>query len=53
MPKVQANGITINYEQQGNGEPLLLIPYLAADFLASAEAGDATCSSILPRSCAT
>ena len=31
MPKVQANGITINYEQQGNGEPLLLIPYLAAD----------------------
>ena len=31
MPKVQANAITINYEQQGNGEPLLLIPYLAAD----------------------
>src|SRR6516225_3950731 len=31
MPKVQANGITINYEQQGSGEPLLLIPYLAAD----------------------
>ena len=31
MPKVTANGITINYEQQGNGEPLILIPYLSAD----------------------
>jgi 3-oxoadipate enol-lactonase len=31
MPKVQANEITINYEQQGTGEPLILIPYLAAD----------------------
>ncbi len=31
MSKVQANGITINYEQQGTGEPLVLIPYLAAD----------------------
>lgn len=31
MPKVQANGITLNYEQQGSGEPLLLIPYLSAD----------------------
>lgn len=31
MPKVQANDITINYEQQGDGEPLILIPYLAAD----------------------
>lgn len=31
MPKVQANGITINYEQQGSGEPLVLIPYLAAE----------------------
>ncbi len=31
MPKVKANGITINYEQQGNGEPLVLIPFLAAD----------------------
>ena len=31
MPKVRANGITINYEQQGTGEPLILIPYLAAD----------------------
>lgn len=31
MPKVTANDITINYEQQGAGEPLILIPYLAAD----------------------
>lgn len=31
MPKVTANGVTINYEQQGSGEPLVLIPYLAAD----------------------
>ncbi len=28
MPKVQVNDITINYEQQGTGEPLVLIPYL-------------------------
>lgn len=31
MPKVKANNITINYDQQGTGEPLILIPYLAAD----------------------
>jgi pimeloyl-ACP methyl ester carboxylesterase len=31
MPKVKANEITINYEQQGAGDPLILIPYLAAD----------------------
>jgi 3-oxoadipate enol-lactonase len=31
MPKVKANDITINYDQQGSGEPLILIPYLAAD----------------------
>lgn len=31
MPKVQANGITLNYEQQGSGEPLILIPFLSAD----------------------
>lgn len=31
MPKVKANNITMNYEQQGAGEPLILIPYLAAD----------------------
>ena len=32
MPKIQANGITINYETQGAGEPLILIPFLAADY---------------------
>src|SRR5215469_15269169 len=32
MPQVQANGITMNYDQQGTGEPLVLIPYLAADY---------------------
>ena len=31
MPKVNANGITLNYDQQGSGEPLILIPYLSAD----------------------
>jgi pimeloyl-ACP methyl ester carboxylesterase len=32
MPKVKANNITINYDQQGTGDPLILIPYLAADY---------------------
>jgi len=31
MPKVKANNITMNYDQQGTGEPLILVPYLAAD----------------------
>jgi len=31
MPKVKANNITLHYEQQGSGDPLVLIPYLAAD----------------------
>jgi len=31
MPKVKANNITMNYDQQGSGEPLILIPYLAAE----------------------
>jgi 3-oxoadipate enol-lactonase len=31
MPAVQANNIEIYYEVQGEGEPLVLIPYLAAD----------------------
>jgi pimeloyl-ACP methyl ester carboxylesterase len=31
MPKIRAGGITMNYEQQGAGAPLLLIPYLSAD----------------------
>jgi pimeloyl-ACP methyl ester carboxylesterase len=32
MPKVQVNGLTMNYDQQGTGEPLILIPYTAADY---------------------
>jgi len=31
MPRITANNITMNYDQQGAGEPLVLIPYLAAD----------------------
>jgi 3-oxoadipate enol-lactonase len=31
LPTVKANGITMNYDQQGTGEPLVLIPYLSAD----------------------
>jgi 3-oxoadipate enol-lactonase len=31
MPTVNANGIAMYYETQGQGEPLLLIPYLSAD----------------------
>jgi len=31
MPTVHANDIDIYYEVQGDGEPLVLIPYLAAD----------------------
>ena len=32
MPKVKVNDITMNYDQQGSGEPLIWIPFLAADF---------------------
>ena len=32
MPKIKVNDITMNYHQQGAGEPLVLIPYLAADY---------------------
>jgi pimeloyl-ACP methyl ester carboxylesterase len=31
MPRVRAGNVTLNYVRQGNGEPLVLIPYLAAD----------------------
>jgi pimeloyl-ACP methyl ester carboxylesterase len=31
MPQVEVDGLTINYDVQGEGEPLLLIPYLSAD----------------------
>jgi pimeloyl-ACP methyl ester carboxylesterase len=54
MPKIKANNITINYEQQGTGEPLLLIPYLAADnacyaFQVEEYAKQFTCISVDPR----
>ena len=32
MPRVEAGSIRMNYEQQGDGDPLILIPYLAADY---------------------
>ena len=31
MPKAKANNISLNYSQQGAGEPLILIPFLSAD----------------------
>ena len=32
MPRIRAGNIMMNYDQQGSGEALVLIPYLAADF---------------------
>src|SRR5258707_14853326 len=54
MPKVQVNEITMNYDQQGTGEPLILIPYLAADhacyaFQVAEYAKHFTCISVDPR----
>ena len=31
MPQAEIDGLSINYDVQGQGEPLVLIPYLAAD----------------------
>ncbi|MEK6323865.1 MAG: alpha/beta hydrolase [Acidobacteriota bacterium] len=54
MPKVRVNDITMNYDQQGSGEPLILIPYLAADYACYAfqvaeYAKYFTCISVDPR----
>ena len=54
MPKVKVNGITMNYESHGSGEPLILIPYLAADnacyaFQVADYANHFTCISLDPR----
>ena len=54
MPKIKVNDITMNYEQQGMGEPLVLIPYLAADnacyaFQVADYARHFTCISLDPR----
>jgi pimeloyl-ACP methyl ester carboxylesterase len=32
MSKIKVGEISMNYDQQGTGEPLILIPYLAADY---------------------
>jgi 3-oxoadipate enol-lactonase len=32
MPRVEVDGLTINYDVQGEGVPLLLIPYTSADY---------------------
>jgi hypothetical protein len=31
VPLTNVDGLSINYDVQGEGEPLLLIPYLSAD----------------------
>src|SRR5271157_4567356 len=54
MPKIKVNDITVNYESQGTGEPLVLIPYLAADnacyaFQVADYAKHFTCISLDPR----
>jgi pimeloyl-ACP methyl ester carboxylesterase len=54
MPKVLANGISMNYDMQGTGEPLILIPYLAADhacyaFQVAEYSKHFTCISVDPR----
>jgi pimeloyl-ACP methyl ester carboxylesterase len=54
MPKVKVNDITMNYERQGTGEPLILIPYLAADnacyaFQVADYSKHFTCISVDPR----
>ena len=54
MAKVKVKDIAMNYEQQGSGEPLVLIPYLAADnacyaFQVAEYAKHFTCISVDPR----
>jgi 3-oxoadipate enol-lactonase len=54
MPVVQANGIEINYDVQGEGEPIVLIPYLAAEqacyaFQVAEYAKHFSCYSVDPR----
>ena len=54
MPTVRANGLTMHYDQQGSGDPLILIPYLAADhacraFQVAEFAQHFTCISVDPR----
>ena len=54
MPQVKVNDIYMNYESQGTGEPLVLIPYLVADnacyaFQVADYAKHFTCISVDPR----
>ena len=54
MPKVEANGINMHYEKQGDGDVLLLVPYLSADnacyaFQVGEYAKHFTCVSLDPR----
>ncbi|HET7031964.1 MAG TPA: alpha/beta hydrolase [Casimicrobiaceae bacterium] len=54
MPRIRAGGISMHYEQQGSGEPLVLIPFLAADnacyaFQIPDYAKHFTCISVDPR----
>jgi len=54
MPKVKVNGINMNYEQTGSGEPMVLIPFLTADngcyaFQLPEYSKHFTCFSIDPR----
>ncbi len=54
MPKVRVADITMNYDQQGDGPPLILIPYLAADhacyaFQVAEYSKHFTCISVDPR----
>jgi 3-oxoadipate enol-lactonase len=56
MPAVQANGIHLHYDREGSGEPLVLLPYLAADracytFQAGDYARHFTCYSLDLRGC--
>ncbi len=54
IPKIKVNNMTMNYNQEGTGEPLVLIPYLTADhacyaFQVAEYAKHFTCISIDPR----
>jgi pimeloyl-ACP methyl ester carboxylesterase len=54
MPNIKLSKITMNYEQQGAGEPLVLNPFLAADnacyaFQVAEYAKHFTCISVDPR----
>jgi len=54
MPTVRANNVNLYYEKQGSGEPIVLIPYLAADqacyaFQVADYAKHFTCISVDPR----